>query len=202
MGIVERKERQKESLRQEILDSAREILLAEGYVKLSMRSIAKRIEYSPTTIYLYFKNKDEILFHLCEEALERQFEAVNAAAGNETSPLLRLRAILRAYIDFGLSEPDRYQITYMTDISPYVSVTSILNEGSFGNKLLELVRRQLNDVLAESGSTLDPESVFQALWAHCHGIVSLLITCPDFPWVERNKLIETNVDISLRGLLS
>ena len=201
MGIIERKERQKESLRQEILDAAREILLAEGYAKLSMRSIAKRIEYSPTTIYLYFKNKDEILFHLCEEALERQFEVMNAAAGNESSPLLRLRATLRAYIDFGLSEPDRYQITYMTDISPYVSVTSILNEGSFGNKLLELVRHQLHDVLAESGSTLDPESLFQVLWAHSHGIVSLLITCPDFPWVERDKLIETSIDVSLKGLL-
>lgn len=201
MGIIERKERQKESLRQDILDAAREILLAEGHAKLSMRSIAKRIEYSPTTIYLYFKNKDEILFHLCEEALERQFNAMNAAAGNESSPVLRLRATLRAYIDFGISEPDRYQITYMTDISQYVSVTSVLKEGGFGNKLLELVRQQLHDVLAASGSTLDPESVFQALWAQSHGIVSLLITCPDFPWVERDKLIETNIDISLKGLL-
>lgn len=201
MGIVERRERQKESLRQDILDAAREILLAEGYAKLSMRGIAKRIEYSPTTIYLYFKNKDEILFHLCEEALERQFDAMNAAAGNESSPLPRLRATLRAYIDFGLSEPDRYQITYMTDISPYVSVTSVLQEGSFGNKLLELVRRQLHDVLVESGSALDPESVFQALWAHCHGMVSLFITCPDFPWVERDTLIETTIDISLKGVV-
>ncbi|WP_191965561.1 TetR/AcrR family transcriptional regulator [Oryzomonas sagensis] len=201
MGIVERKERQKESLRQEILDAAREILLAEGYAKLSMRSIAKRIEYSPTTIYLYFKNKDEILFHLCDESLERQFEAMDAAADGKSSPLARLRATLRAYIDFGLSEPDRYRITYMTDISPYVSVASILNEGSFGNKLLELVRRRLNDILVESGSALDPESAFQTLWAHSHGIVSLLISCPDFPWVERDKLIETNIDISLKGLL-
>jgi len=202
MGIVERKERQKESLHQDILDAAREILLAEGYAKLSMRSIAKRIEYSPTTIYLYFKNKDEILFHLCEESLERQFEAMNAAAGKESSPLPRLRATLQAYIDFGLSEPDRYKISYMADISHYVSVTSILRDGSFGTKLLELVRNRLNDVLIESGSALDPESAFQALWAHCHGIVSLLIICPDFPWVERKKLIETNIDVSLKGLLN
>jgi AcrR family transcriptional regulator len=201
MGIVERKERQKESLRQDILDAAREILLAEGYAKLSMRRIAKRIEYSPTTIYIYFKNKDEILYHLCEESLERQFEAMNAAASNESSPGLRLRATLSAYIDFGLSEPDRYQIIYIANFSQYVSITSILKDGSFGNKLLELVRHRLNDVLVESGSALDPESAFQALWAHSHGIVSLLISCPDFPWVERDKLIETNIDISLKGLL-
>ena len=69
MGIVERKKRQRESLRHEILDASREILLAGGYAQLSMRGIAKRIEYSPTTIYLYFKYKDEILYHLCVEAL-------------------------------------------------------------------------------------------------------------------------------------
>lgn len=201
MGIVERKERQKESLRQEILDASRDILLAKGYAQLSMRGIAKRIEYSPTTIYLYFKNKDEILYHLCVEALERQFEVIRAAGGDKPSPLLRLRAALRAYIDFGLSEPDRYQITYMADISRYVSMASILEQGSFANKLREFMGHRVNDVLIESGCACDVESVFQVLWAHCHGIVSLLIGRPDFPWVERDKLIETSLDISLNGLV-
>ncbi|MDD2335642.1 MAG: TetR/AcrR family transcriptional regulator [Geobacteraceae bacterium] len=201
MGIVERKERQKESLRQEILDASRDILLARGYAQLSMRGIAKRIEYSPTTIYLYFKNKDEILYHLCVEALERQFEVIRGAGGDEPSPLLRLRAALRAYIDFGLSEPDRYQITYMADISRYVSMASILEQGSFANKLREFMGHRVNDVLIESGCARDVESVFQVLWAHCHGIVSLLIGRPDFPWVERDKLIETSLDISLNGLV-
>jgi AcrR family transcriptional regulator len=201
MGIVERKERQKESLRQEILDASREILLARGYAQLSMRGIAERIEYSPTTIYLYFKNKDEILYHLCVEALERQFEVIHAAGRDEPSPLLRLRAALRAYIDFGLSEPDRYQITYMADISQYVSMSSILEQGSFAFRLRELLRHRVNEVLIDSGCNLDTESVSQALWAHCHGIVSLLIGRPDFPWVEREKLIETGLDIVVNGLV-
>jgi AcrR family transcriptional regulator len=201
MGILERKERQKESLRQEILDASRDILLSGGYAQLSMRGIARRIEYSPTTIYIYFKNKDEILYYLCEEALERQYEVINASGGDEPSPILRLRAALRAYIDFALSEPDRYQITYMADISQYVSMASILEQGSFANKLREIMRSRVNDVLIESGCTLDPESVSQVLWAHCHGLVSLLIGRPDFPWVERDKLIEALLDISLSGLV-
>lgn len=201
MGIVERKERQKESLRQEILDASREILLAKGYAQLSMRGIAERIEYSPTTIYHYFKNKDEILYCLCVEALERQFEVIHATGCDEPSPVLRLRAALRAYIDFGLAEPDRYQITYMADISRYVSMASILEQGSFATKLREFMRHRVEDVLVESGCTRDVESVFQALWAHCHGIVSLLIGRPDFPWVERDRLIETGLDISLDGLV-
>jgi len=200
MGIVERKERQRESLRQEILDASREILLSAGYGQLSMRAIANRIEYSPTTIYLYFKNKDEILYHLCLEALERQFEFIRTAGCNESSPLLRLRATLRAYIDFGLSEPDRYQITYMADISRHVSMASILEHGGLASRLREFMCQRVNEVLVDAGCTRDVHTVSQALWAHCHGIVSLLIGRPDFPWVEREKLIETGLDISLNGL--
>ena len=200
MGIVERKERRKESLRQEILDAARGILLAEGYAKLSMRGIAERIEYSPTTIYSYFRNKEEILHHLCEEALERQFAVIQRAGRVEPAPVPRLRAELRAYIDFGLSEPGRYQIVYMADLSQYVSIASILEEGSPAFRLRELIRGGISDVLPDMGGELDMETVSQAVWAHCHGIVSLLIGRPDFPWVERERLIETGLDILFRGL--
>jgi AcrR family transcriptional regulator len=200
MSIIERKERHKESLRQEILDASRKILLAEGYAYLSMRRIAERIEYSPTTIYIYFKNKDDILYHLCVETLERQFEVISAAGVDQPSPFLRLRAALRAYVDFGLSEPDRYKITYIEDLSRYVSTASILEQGSVADKLIELMCHRVKDALVESGCERDVDSVFQALWAHCHGMVSLLIGHPDFPWTEREKLIETGLDLSLAGL--
>jgi AcrR family transcriptional regulator len=200
MSITERRERHKESFRQEILDASREILLAEGYACLSMRRIAERIEYSPTTIYIYFKNKDDILYHLCVETLERQFEVLSAAGVDQPSPFLRLRAVLRAYVDFGLSEPDRYKIAYMTDLSRYVSTASILEQGSVADKLIELMCQRVDEALVASGCEGDVRCVFQVLWAHCHGLVSLLIGHPDFPWTEREKLIETGLDLSLAGL--
>ena len=166
-----------------------------------MRRIAERIEYSPTTIYLYFKNKEEILYHLCVDALERQLEVISAAAGTGGSSLQSLRAGMRAYVDFGLSEPDQYRITYLADISQYVSITSIMEKGSAADKLCDLMRTLVKEVLFELGSPLDPETVFQTLWAHIHGIVALLIGSPDFPWVDREKLIDTSLDISLRGLV-
>lgn len=197
MGISERKERHKETLRQEILDAAREIVLDRGYAHLSMRGIARRIEYSPTTIYLYFRNKEDILYHLCVEALERELEVVVAAVAKQSSPLLRLRSTMRGGINFALSEPDRYKIIYMADISQYVSMAKILEKGSAASKLCELMRNGVNEVLADSTCAADPETAFQALWGHCHGIVSLLIGRPEFPWVEREKLIEMSLDLSL-----
>ena len=59
MGIPDRKEREKQELRDLILKEARALFLEEGFEKTSLRKIAERIEYSPTTIYLYFKDKNE-----------------------------------------------------------------------------------------------------------------------------------------------
>lgn len=200
MGITERKERQKESLRQEILDAARDILLTEGYARLSMRGIAKRIEYSPTTIYLYFKNKEELLYHLCDEVFERLLGILERAGVNEATALGRLRAAMYSYVDFGLSEPDRYRIAFMADINPHVNVQNFLEEGKNGYKLLLDFRRKVEAALAEVSSPFHPEQAVQALWAHTHGIVSLLIINPDFPWVERGELIHTSLDIAMKGL--
>ncbi len=197
MGIAERKERQRESLRQEIIDAARDTLLTRGYAKLSMRGIAERIEYSPTTLYLYFKNKEDILYYLSEEALERQFNVMNTAGSRKSTPVQRLRAVLRAYIDFGLAEPNRYKIVYMADVSQHVNVTRLLRQGGFADKVIQLTIHSIADVVKDSKHTADPESLFQVLWAHCHGIVSLLIGRPAFPWIEREKLIEKSLDASL-----
>ncbi len=200
MGIVERKERQKESLRLNILDAARDILLTEGYARLSMRGIAKRIEYSPTTIYLYFKNKEELLYHLCDEVFERLLDVLEKAGVSEVSAMARLRAAMRSYIDYGLSEPDRYRIAFMADINPHVNVQNFLEEGKNGYKLLLDFRRKVEAALAEVSSPLTPDHVVQALWAHTHGIVSLLIVNPDFPWADRDELINTSLDIAMKGM--
>ena len=60
MGTKDRRARQRLNLRQQILDAARDILVREGYDGLSMRRVADRIDYSPTAIYLHFKDKQAL----------------------------------------------------------------------------------------------------------------------------------------------
>ena len=57
MGVKERRAREKEQLRRQIIAAARELFVNEGYENVSMRKIADKIEYSPTMIYLYFKTR-------------------------------------------------------------------------------------------------------------------------------------------------
>mgnify|MGYP006145571325 CR=1 FL=1 len=62
-----RQDRERQAVRQSILDAARDLFTIEGYRNVSIRKIAERIEYSPAAIYSYFPSKDDIFLALAEE---------------------------------------------------------------------------------------------------------------------------------------
>src|ERR1700687_4434952 len=104
MTIKDRKARQKQLLRQEILDAAREIFIKEGHGRLSMRRVADKIDYSPTVIHLHFRDKQDLVFSLCEEGcgrLVRELEGLDV----EKDAVARLKAGLRRYVDVGPHNP-------------------------------------------------------------------------------------------------
>src|SRR5262249_4537466 len=113
MGSADRKARQKENLRQEILDAARDLFVREGYESVSMRKIADRIEYAPGTLYLYFRDKSEILNSLCEETFAKLHKRMEAIHKDQGDPLEGLQRGLRTYIQFGLDNPSHYTITFI-----------------------------------------------------------------------------------------
>lgn len=200
MGVRERRERQKEELRQEILDAAREMFVEEGYESVSMRKLAERIEYSPTTIYLYFKDKAEIFNQICEETFAKlalRLEKLHRRLADD-DPLAYLREGLRAYIDFGLKHPHHYTVTFI--LSPKQSGEYEFH-GSAGERAFSFLRNAVALCVEKRAlHTSDVDATAQALWASIHGVTSLLITQCDFPFVPKNKLIEETIGIVVRGL--
>ncbi|MFM0597820.1 TetR/AcrR family transcriptional regulator [Paraburkholderia dilworthii] len=116
MGIAERKNRQKQALRERILDASRRIVMREGFAALSMRKIADAIEYSPATLYLHFASRDEIAQALCEEGYA-QLLATFEPHARIADPAERLKALGRAYIAFGVEHPQTYRLIFMEDPS-------------------------------------------------------------------------------------
>src|SRR6266478_3979469 len=116
MGVKERRARQKKFLRQEILDAASELFVRDGYENVSMRRIADRIEYSPTTIYLYFKDKAELLENICNETFSKLSQRLSRIMEQPGEPVERLKRGLIAYIEFGLENPHHYRSTFMMPI--------------------------------------------------------------------------------------
>ena len=196
MGVQERRARQKESVREEILDAARTLFVKEGYEHVSIRKIAEKIEYAPGTIYLHFKDKAEILDQICEETFAKLAQRMHAINQDPANPLDGLRRGLRTYIQFGVDNPNHYIVTFVQAKQIPHDHQPKAGERCFDN-LRAAVRRCIN---AGQLNCEDPEEVSQALWAGAHGITSLLVTSCSFPFIEHNRLIDRVVHILIEGI--
>jgi len=106
VGINERRAREKEVLRRSILNAASELILEEGYQSLSIRKLAEWIEYSRSTIYLYFQDKADILSTICQEAFAALSEKLDHIHAEEPDPRTALRQGLHCYMEWGLTHPN------------------------------------------------------------------------------------------------
>ena len=200
MGVQERRAREKKELRQEILDAARELFVREGFENVSMRKIAEKIEYSPTTIYLYFRDKADLLDCLCEETFTRLVKKQTSLDQTVADPLDRLRKGLRFYVEFGLKHPNDYKVTFMMT-RPAMDQISGARSHELGKRAFAHLRNTLAEC-AEKGllDVPDVEATAQAIWAAFHGLTSLLIARPRFEWESTNRLIDTLIEITTTGL--
>src|ERR1700748_667316 len=125
MGIFERKEKQKQEIRKQILDASMKLFIEEGFENVSIRKIAELIEYSPTTVYLYFKDKDEIFLHLHDLGFQKMAE-LNKDLDTIHNPLLRLHKMGENYLDFGMNNPEYYDLMFIL-CEPMDKLTEMFN---------------------------------------------------------------------------
>ena len=199
MGVKERRAREKELLRRQILSAARELFVNEGYENVSMRKIADRIEYSPTTIYLYFKDKADLLDRVCQETLLSLLNTLEQLKKDKSDPVETLKKSGRTYVEFGLKYPQDYKLTFV--IRPQFQKGLGLQEGSIGEKVFDYLRAVVSECIQQKMfRQVDVETTGQVMWSAVHGITLLLIDFPDFPWTERDTLIDTVIDTTIKGL--
>ena len=204
MGVRDRRARQKQLLRQQILDAARELLIKEGCDSLSMRRVAERIDYSPTAIYLHFKDKQELVFSLCEESFARLVRELETLPEEYPDPLVRLRKGMERYVAFGLKNPNHYLPAFVLPPPADLDVKrqqAMLSPASNGMRALATLRETIAEgVRAKQLRKVDPDVAARATWAALHGITSLLIVHEHFPWGDRDKVIQNLIDSLIDGL--
>jgi AcrR family transcriptional regulator len=203
MGVAERKARDKQELKRQILDAARELFVREGYESVSMRKIADKIEYSPASIYTYFEHKDEILDCLCEETFFKLHQKQMAARQETTGdPLEELKKGIETYIRFGLDHPEDYIVTFILRRAQQEQPNSPeTRKAKTGQMCFDGLRNKVRRCMEEGKiENADIEETSQALWAGAHGLTALLITQPRFPFVERERLIRRTIEILIRGM--
>lgn len=193
-----RQDSDKENLRQEIMDAAREMFVAEGYANVSMRKIADKIGYSATTIYLYFKDKTDLVHQICEQTFARLAQNIKAIQQLSDNPLEKLRSGLREYIYFGLKHPSQYEIVFITPLP--VDMEKEFEETN-GKVAFDTLRTVIDECSsANLLKSKDVELISQTLWAGIHGVTSLLIQHGGFPFVERERLIDSVIETLISGI--
>jgi len=200
MDVQERRAREKEELRQEIMEAARELFVKEGFDNVSMRKIAEKIEYSPTTIYLYFQDKGDLLDCIVEETLLNLKAKLNGLRHGHDL-VADLKSGLRAYIEYWTVHPNDFRVAYMTNLKA-LDPDRAWRCMAVGASLYQELRNRLHEC-GESGAldVPDLETATQAVWAALYGLVALFIMKPHFPWVDQSRLIDTVVNSAVDSML-
>lgn len=181
MGIHERRNTEKKEMRRLILEAAMKLILDEGYDKITIRRIAEKIEYSPATIYLYFKDKDEILSRLHEEGFDELYKRQQSISGI-ADPLERLRKHAQVYLQFAVENREYYDMMFI--MRAPVKFTKDEKRWEIGMRSYQVLKKNIQDCM-DAGQMLksDPDMAAFSLWASMHGIASLIIRerCIVFP---------------------
>jgi AcrR family transcriptional regulator len=172
-------------LRGEILAAAEELLIETADESaVSIRAIADRVGVTAPSIYRHFADKDTLILSVVESVFGRLDEALESAAAAAVDPFDEIMRKGQAYVAFGLAHPEHYRLLFMCKDdrkeSHDLDGPAVAGAAAF-NHLQETVERVL--ALAAPGvERPDPFAMTCAIWSGVHGITSLRISMPSFPW--------------------
>jgi AcrR family transcriptional regulator len=154
-----------------------------------LRGLAQQIGYSPAAIYRSFKSKDEIFASLTEESFDLLIKASSSIVPKPgEDPVSVLKRGIHAYVAFGLENPDHYRIAFLLGGDE----TSRPQRPRAAYDALRARIQRCIDAGRIHPANLD--LLAQSLWAAAHGVTSLLVQRPSFPWVARSKLVDRVID--------
>jgi AcrR family transcriptional regulator len=170
---AERREQGKLELHQIILEAAAKLFEEKGYEGFSLRQVAEEIGYSPTTIYLYFQDKDDLLLNVAYDGFKLFGESLEEGYRSADHPLQRLHAVGWAYFHFAMSHPIHYRLMFMQR-------GEFLQQKPEGHDSIidsfAVLERVIGEAIEANVMIKGDVKAFAALiWASVHGVVSLAL---------------------------
>jgi len=190
-----------EQLRVEILEAAERILIeTNDQSALSIRAIANAVGVTPPSIYLHFADRNDLVFAVCERHAQKLEEAMSGAATGILDPWERIRRRGRAYLQWGLDNPEHYRILMMSrpDQTPDRFVDGRLADTAGLAPVADDVAEAI--AIQRVASREEPLEMAKMLWMMIHGTVSLLISKPEFPFGPVDEIYERLFELAHRGL--
>jgi AcrR family transcriptional regulator len=188
-----------DKLRDQIIEAVERLLIETGDERaVTIRAVADAVGVTPPSVYLHFADKDEMLFAVCERNFAELDRVTQEAAAGSKDPLESLALRGRAYIRFGVEHPEQYRILFMGKPSrtPEAFDLERLGDAAAFGHLLEHVTACVESGLIQG----DPLQVSMVLWSGVHGLTSLLISKPEFPWPEVDAIADQLCRAMVYGL--
>lgn len=185
--------------REHILAEALRLFGERGIFEVSTREIAQAVGISQPSLYAHFKSRDEIAIELSHRAFGLFRERMESVGESKGSPIERLRQMGLEYVRFGLDQSAAYRVAFMIERANLApdDHKAVHDAGMRAFSML-------HDLFKHVRNTDDAhtEALAQSAWASMHGLVSLLLARPEFPWVEQEMLIEMHLDRVCRDAFS
>jgi len=188
-----------QQLRELILDAAQEIIDGHGLAGLSAREIARRISYSPGTIYNMFTNLDDVVLNVEARVLDALDQRLSEIAQIGDDPDARITQIAHAYLAFTQEKPRLWNLLFEHHLPAGTELPTWYQQKLEG--LMAHIERALESHFPQGGEA-DRHRAARVLWAGVHGITSLSTADKLSVVTEETagRLIDDLVGTYLRGL--
>jgi AcrR family transcriptional regulator len=198
MGLHERRQREKESIRANILQEAFNLAKTEGWAALSIRKIADAIEYSAPVVYDHFENKEAILYEISLNGFHQLHIELLKAQKKYESPEDQLTAIVDAYWKFAFKNKEYYQL--MFGLGMQCSGKGMMKEefSSFQDMLYESTLEIINKKGSNANNACHSS---HALFSAVHGLISIMMMRnADIPSTMNKTTLDETVSAFIKSL--
>jgi AcrR family transcriptional regulator len=195
MGITERRQRQKDEVRTNILSTAWQIVKEDGWEAVSIRKIADAIEYSIPVIYDHFENKEAILWEFAKEGFRMLSKKIQQAKEKSDDPHEQLKAIADAYWNFAFRNKEYYQLMFGMGMPGCEIEKCFTERAGFRN----LVMEPITSIISKGKNPqVNPCLKYYTFWSILHGLISMKNMRNPNTSDEINKLV---MDDAIEGFI-
>lgn len=193
-----------EQLRDEILDAAERLLIERGSVgAVPIRAVAGAVGVTPPSIYLHFATKDELFFAVCSRRFDEFGTTLLGAVERAQGTVDQLRAMGRAYIEYGMTHPEHYRVLFGGHVDAARHVDDVVTLPAYRSLqlLIDVCARGIAEGVLRPG---DPQHTAIGLWSVTHGYVSLVITHEHdhLPGIDLADAVDSVLEQALRGIIA
>lgn len=201
MGVEERRKMEKEKIKKEIHKAASQIIIDEGYSKLSIRKIASKIDYSPSLIYNYYENKADIVLSIWQEKSSIIINTMSNLKLNDSNEETNIKKLFKTYINLILESPEEYRAIMLNNIDIIKKANFDFTEEEKNSLKIKETKKKYDKYLEEGLLRhIDTEKYAFFSWISINGFISNMVLSNNKDKEFTNKLIDEYLDFMIYGL--